>query len=322
MGLRRLRGPHQRRDPARPSRAGRSSRTARPAARRPRTCSRRADRVLDPGRRRAGRRAGRARRARAHQPRARRPLDRVAGARRRASSCSTRPRRACSAPRRACRSIVQLEPTQPAQRPRRTHDDATEPSEHMTSPGRRRRRGPGSGRRRLRRHAAAHRGQPGRPLRPDHRRHRGPAPGGGRGVRPAAAARRAGRRCDARFELAPGRLAVTTTVESPDASEASPDRSGFAWSVLSALASEVDGHGDGGRMVITVDQAPRDRDDVTRVHLARNATDRQAARAARAAARAARRTTRAASGCATSSSSSTCRWSSTSRAGSPAATSR
>jgi serine/threonine-protein kinase RsbW len=56
----------------------------------------------------------------------------------------------------------------------------------------------------------------------------------------------------ARFDLATGRLAVTTTVESPDASEASPDRSGFAWSVLSALASEVDVKGDGEHLSITV----------------------------------------------------------------------
>ena len=56
----------------------------------------------------------------------------------------------------------------------------------------------------------------------------------------------------ARFDLATGRLAVTTTVESPDASAASPDRSGFAWSVLSALASEVEVVGDGGHLSITV----------------------------------------------------------------------
>ena len=46
----------------------------------------------------------------------------------------------------------------------------------------------------------------------------------------------------ARFVLTPGSLSVTTSVHAPDASAASPDRSGFAWSVLSALASEVDGH--------------------------------------------------------------------------------
>lgn len=55
-----------------------------------------------------------------------------------------------------------------------------------------------------------------------------------------------------RFELASGRLAVTVSVESPGASEASPDRSGFAWSVLSALASDVQVHGSTGQMGITV----------------------------------------------------------------------
>lgn len=56
----------------------------------------------------------------------------------------------------------------------------------------------------------------------------------------------------ARFELGAESLAVTTTVDSPDASSTSPDRSGFGWSVLSALASEVDVHGDGERLSITV----------------------------------------------------------------------
>jgi serine/threonine-protein kinase RsbW len=56
----------------------------------------------------------------------------------------------------------------------------------------------------------------------------------------------------ARFELASGQLAVTTSVDSPNASAASPDRSGFAWSVLSALASQVDVVGDGGKLSITV----------------------------------------------------------------------
>jgi serine/threonine-protein kinase RsbW len=56
----------------------------------------------------------------------------------------------------------------------------------------------------------------------------------------------------ARFELASGQLAVTTTVEAPDASVASPDRSGFAWSVLSALASDVQVTGDDQTLAITV----------------------------------------------------------------------
>jgi serine/threonine-protein kinase RsbW len=56
----------------------------------------------------------------------------------------------------------------------------------------------------------------------------------------------------ARFQLASGQLEVTTSVESPDASSASPDRSGFAWSVLSALASDVEVKGDGGHLSISV----------------------------------------------------------------------
>jgi serine/threonine-protein kinase RsbW len=55
-----------------------------------------------------------------------------------------------------------------------------------------------------------------------------------------------------RFELASGRLAVTTTVESPTASAATPDRSGFSWSVLSALASDVEVTSSDGRLTITV----------------------------------------------------------------------
>src|SRR4051812_19399056 len=57
---------------------------------------------------------------------------------------------------------------------------------------------------------------------------------------------------EAGFELASGRLVVTTSVDAPDASDASPDRGGFAWSVLSALASEVEVEGTGGRLSITV----------------------------------------------------------------------
>src|ERR1700712_3689400 len=45
---------------------------------------------------------------------------------------------------------------------------------------------------------------------------------------------------EAGFTLAAGRLVVTTSVDAPDSSAASPDRGGFAWSVLSALASEVE----------------------------------------------------------------------------------
>jgi serine/threonine-protein kinase RsbW len=62
----------------------------------------------------------------------------------------------------------------------------------------------------------------------------------------------AGTTLHTRFELNTGLLAVTASVDSPDASEASPDRSGFAWSVLSALASDVEVHGTNGQLSITV----------------------------------------------------------------------
>ncbi|WP_375481549.1 ATP-binding protein [uncultured Jatrophihabitans sp.] len=45
-------------------------------------------------------------------------------------------------------------------------------------------------------------------------------------------------RLTARFELATGRLCVSTSVSTRDESE--PDRDGFGWTVLGALASEVD----------------------------------------------------------------------------------
>lgn len=57
---------------------------------------------------------------------------------------------------------------------------------------------------------------------------------------------------DAHFELQSGRLTVTASVHSPDASDASPDRDGFAWSVLSALASQVEVSGEGDNLSITV----------------------------------------------------------------------
>lgn len=43
---------------------------------------------------------------------------------------------------------------------------------------------------------------------------------------------------DARFVLAPDRLDVHISVQAP--TDAEPDRSGFAWTVLGALASAVD----------------------------------------------------------------------------------
>jgi serine/threonine-protein kinase RsbW len=55
---------------------------------------------------------------------------------------------------------------------------------------------------------------------------------------------------EARFELAAGRLAVETSVQTDDTAE--PDRSGFAWTVLGALASSVDVHASDSRLAILV----------------------------------------------------------------------
>jgi serine/threonine-protein kinase RsbW len=55
---------------------------------------------------------------------------------------------------------------------------------------------------------------------------------------------------DARFELSQGLLAVETSVQTDEAAE--PDRSGFAWTVLGALASSVEVHKDGKRLAITL----------------------------------------------------------------------
>jgi serine/threonine-protein kinase RsbW len=62
---------------------------------------------------------------------------------------------------------------------------------------------------------------------------------------------RAGSALQSRFDLNRGTLAVTTSVEAADAG-AGPDRTGWAWSVLSALASSVDVSNDGGHLSITV----------------------------------------------------------------------
>jgi serine/threonine-protein kinase RsbW len=56
----------------------------------------------------------------------------------------------------------------------------------------------------------------------------------------------------AKFTLQSGCIAVATSVHAPHASEASPDRGGFAWSLLSALASEVEVDGTGDQLAITV----------------------------------------------------------------------
>jgi len=53
---------------------------------------------------------------------------------------------------------------------------------------------------------------------------------------------------DARFVLAAGRLGVETSVATADAAE--PDRSGFAWTVLGALANDVAVNSTDGRMTI------------------------------------------------------------------------
>jgi serine/threonine-protein kinase RsbW len=58
---------------------------------------------------------------------------------------------------------------------------------------------------------------------------------------------------DARFELSAGRLAVSTSVRTAEGAQ--PDRSGFAWTVLGALASSVDVQQGGGRLTISVTKA-------------------------------------------------------------------
>lgn len=55
---------------------------------------------------------------------------------------------------------------------------------------------------------------------------------------------------EARFVLSAGRLLVDTSIATDDTAE--PDRSGFAWTVLGALASTVDVHQNDGRLTISV----------------------------------------------------------------------
>jgi serine/threonine-protein kinase RsbW len=55
---------------------------------------------------------------------------------------------------------------------------------------------------------------------------------------------------EARFALAPGLLAVETSVQTHESAE--PDRTGFAWTVLDALASSVDVRNHSGRLSIAV----------------------------------------------------------------------
>jgi serine/threonine-protein kinase RsbW len=59
---------------------------------------------------------------------------------------------------------------------------------------------------------------------------------------------------DARFQLAKGRLAVETSVHTADGI-AEPDRNGFAWTVLDALATAVDVKKDDGLLTISVTKA-------------------------------------------------------------------
>jgi serine/threonine-protein kinase RsbW len=59
-------------------------------------------------------------------------------------------------------------------------------------------------------------------------------------------------RLDASFVLRPGELAVTASVTADDSAASKLDRTGFAWSVLSALASELDVASTADRLAITV----------------------------------------------------------------------
>jgi serine/threonine-protein kinase RsbW len=61
-----------------------------------------------------------------------------------------------------------------------------------------------------------------------------------------------GARLEASFALRPGALSVTASVASTDGAQPAPDRGGFAWSVLSALASDVDVASADDRLAITV----------------------------------------------------------------------
>lgn len=55
---------------------------------------------------------------------------------------------------------------------------------------------------------------------------------------------------DARFEVGAGQLRVHASVATSGSSE--PDREGFAWTVLGALASSVEVHSEDGRLTISV----------------------------------------------------------------------
>ena len=57
-------------------------------------------------------------------------------------------------------------------------------------------------------------------------------------------------RLESQFRLGSGSIEVTTSVQTADTAQ--PDRSGFAWTVLDALASAVDVTQAQGRLAITV----------------------------------------------------------------------
>ncbi|WP_375492259.1 ATP-binding protein [uncultured Jatrophihabitans sp.] len=57
---------------------------------------------------------------------------------------------------------------------------------------------------------------------------------------------------ECQFRLGSGSIAVSTSVRPADADGAQPDRGGFAWTVLDALASSVDVAQADGRLAITV----------------------------------------------------------------------
>ena len=59
-----------------------------------------------------------------------------------------------------------------------------------------------------------------------------------------------GSRLDTRFLLSPGQLSVDAAVQSDD--DAQLDKSGFAWTVLGALASDVDVQRSADTLTITV----------------------------------------------------------------------
>jgi serine/threonine-protein kinase RsbW len=58
---------------------------------------------------------------------------------------------------------------------------------------------------------------------------------------------------DARFELNEGRLEVATSVQTDE--QAEPDRTGFAWTVLGALATSVAVSNQDGQLTISVTKA-------------------------------------------------------------------